>query len=82
MPTSVHIPKLLLEAVDRRARSLKVSRNRLIVKALEREVSGGTGWNPEFFERLRNVDDATAAAAGEMLALVRAARRSKEPPRL
>ncbi len=82
MPTSVHIPKPLLQAVDRRARALKISRNRLIVKALEREVSGGPGWSPEFFERLRDADDSTAAAVDEMLASVRAARRSKEPRRL
>jgi len=30
MPISVHIPKPLLVAVDRRARILKISRNRLI----------------------------------------------------
>ena len=82
MPTSVHIPKPLLEAVDRRARALKISRNRLIVKALERELGGGTGWSPGFFDRLRDVDDATAAAADELLAAVRAGRRSKEPRQL
>ena len=82
MPTSVHLPKPLLAAVDRRARALKMSRNRLIVKALEREVGGGPGWSPGFLERLRDVDDATATAADEMLAIVRAARRSKEPRRL
>jgi hypothetical protein len=82
MPTSVHIPKPLLDAVDRRARALKVSRNRLIVKALEREIAGRPGWSPGFFERLRDPDSATAAAADEMLAIIRANRRSKEPRRL
>ena len=82
MSTSVHIPKALLEAVDRRARALKISRNRLIVNALEREVSGGPGWSPGFFERLGEVDSVTAEAADEMLAAIRAARRSKEPRRL
>lgn len=82
MPTSVHIPKPLLEAVDRRARALKISRNRLIVKALERELGGETGWSPGFFDRLRAVDDGTAEAADELLAIVRAGRRSKAPPRL
>lgn len=82
MPTSVHLPKPLLAAVDRRARALKMSRNRLIVRALEREVGGGPGWSAGFLERLRDVDDATAAAADEMLSIVRAARRSKEPRRL
>lgn len=78
MPTSIHIPRPLLEAVDRRARALKISRNRLIVKALEREVSGGAGWSEGFFERLREVDDTTAAAADEMLAAIRSAERLTE----
>lgn len=82
MPTSVHIPAPLLEAVDRRARALKISRNRLIVKALERELAGGPSWSPEFFARMRDVDDTTATAVDELLASVRAARRSKGPRRL
>jgi hypothetical protein len=82
MATSVHIPKPLLEAVDRRARALKISRNRLILKALEREIGGGPGWSSEFFERLRDVDEATADAVDEMIDVIRAGRRSKEPRRL
>jgi hypothetical protein len=82
MPTSVHIPKPLLDAVDRRARSLKISRNRLIVKALEREVTGGQDWSPGFFDQLRDVDEGTAEAADEMAEAIRSARRSKEPRRL
>jgi hypothetical protein len=82
MPTSVHIPKPLLEAVDQRAHALRISRNRLIVKALERELAEGADWSAGFFERLAAVDAATAGAVDEMLATVRAARRSKEPRRL
>ncbi len=82
MSTSVHIPKPLLEAVDRRAKALKMSRNRLIVKALEKEISGGAGWSAEFLERLSDVDGATATAVDELLAATRASRRSKEPRQL
>jgi metal-responsive CopG/Arc/MetJ family transcriptional regulator len=82
MPTSIHIPKPLLEAVDRRARALRMSRNRLIVKALERELSEGADWSAGFFEQLSPVDEATAGAVDEMLAAVRAGRRSKAPRRL
>lgn len=39
MPTSVHIPKPLLVAIDRNARALNITRNRLIVTALEREIA-------------------------------------------
>ena len=82
MPTSVHIPKALLEAVDLRARALSVSRNHLIVRALEREMNVGKEWSPGFFEQLGEVDGATSKAADEMLAAVRSRRRSKEPQRL
>lgn len=79
MPTSVHIPKPLLDAVDRRAQALKISRNRLIVRALEREVGAGCDWSPEFIERLGTVDRRAAAATDEMLAAIRSNRRSKQP---
>ncbi|HWO22949.1 MAG TPA: hypothetical protein VNO30_29515 [Kofleriaceae bacterium] len=48
----------------------------------EREVGGKTAWSPEFFARLRDVDDATSAAVDELVSHVRAARRSKKPPQL
>ena len=82
MPTSVHIPKSLLEAVDRRAQALRISRNRLIVRALERELGGEGGWSAGFCESLATADQATAEAADEMLASIRAARTSKKAPRL
>jgi metal-responsive CopG/Arc/MetJ family transcriptional regulator len=55
MPTSVHLPAELLEAVDRRARALRISRNQLVVRALEREVQGGNDWSPGFRELLADV---------------------------
>ena len=79
MPTTVHIPAALLESVDRRARVLGVSRNRLIVRALEQAVSERSGWAPEFLERLRNVDRETSVAVDELLIAVKQARRSKRP---
>ena len=82
MGTSVHIPKPLLEAVDRRARALRVSRNQVIVRALEREMSVGGDWSPGFFEQLRDIDQTTSQAVDEMMAAIRTRRGSKEPPRL
>lgn len=82
MATSVHIPKTLLEAVDRRAQTLRISRNRLIVRALERELGGEGGWSPGFFEALAAADQGVAAAADETLATIRAGRSSKKAPRL
>ena len=82
MPTSIHIPKPLLEAVDRKAQALKMSRNRLIVRALERELTAGSDWSPGFFEQLEAIDPETAAAVDELLASVLQARRSKPPRHL
>lgn len=82
MPTSVHLPKPLLEAVDRRARALRISRNRLIVKALERELAEGSDWSPGFFEELAKVDASTNEAVDEMLKEIHRHRTSKKPPPL
>jgi predicted transcriptional regulator len=82
MPTTVHIPGDLLKSVDRRAKALGVSRNRLIVRALEQAVKERAGWAPEFLEKLRRIDPETATAVDELLADVTQARRSKRPRRL
>jgi metal-responsive CopG/Arc/MetJ family transcriptional regulator len=79
MSTTVHIPAALLKSVDRRAKALGVSRNRLVVRALEQAVSDRSGWAPEFLEKLRNVDQETATAVDQLLADVKQARRSKQP---
>ena len=82
MPTSVHIPKPLLQAVDRRARALKISRNKLIIQALEREVTAGADWPPGFFEQLGYADPELVSAVSEMSRAIAANRRSKAPVKL
>ena len=77
MPTTVHIPAALLKSVDRRAKALGVSRNRLIVRALEQAVTDRARWAPEFLERLRDVDDDTVDAVDDLQEAVKQARRSK-----
>jgi hypothetical protein len=79
MPTTVHIPDPLLKSVDRRAKALGISRNRLVVRALEQAVSVRADWSPEFLQRLRTVDRETSTAVDELLTAVTQARRSKEP---
>jgi hypothetical protein len=79
MPTSVHIPKPLLSVVDRKARALKISRNRFIVQALEHQVNQGDDWSPDFFSRLEKREPGIDAAAEEMARAIRTHRRSKKP---
>ena len=82
MPTSVHIPKSLLIAVDRRAKQLGLSRNRLIVRALERDLAEETAWSQGFFDKFAPLDDEDSKALEETLEAVRANRKSRRPLRL
>jgi predicted transcriptional regulator len=82
MATSVHIPKALLRAVDQRARALKLSRNKLIIQALEREVTAGADWPAELFDRLGEADSELVDAVDEMSKAIHAGRRSKGPAKL
>jgi predicted transcriptional regulator len=82
MATSVHIPRALLEAVDRRARALRMSRNKLIVQALEREVTAGADWPSGFFDTLAAADHELVSAVDDMEKAIRAGRKSKGPLKL
>jgi predicted transcriptional regulator len=84
VPTTIHIPDPLLERVDARAKTLGISRNRLILEALEEKVGARDVWAPELVEMLSK---AVSSAAGEeledSLAIVRRRRSSrKSPPKL
>jgi len=77
--TTVHIPKKLLEQVDARAKSLGVSRNRLVVEALRDKVGSRDAWSPELIAMLETpVDAKLRQAAEEMEAAIRAGRRSRK----
>ena len=82
MAISVHLPKPLLDAIDRRARALRISRNRLIVRALARELADGSDWSEGFFDELAGADASIARTADEMLLAIRAGRTTKALRRL
>lgn len=76
MPTSVHLPDKLLQAVDRKAKALRISRNQLVVRALQRELEDSE-WSPGFFEKLAKTDEDIGPAVDEMMNSIRKGRRSK-----
>ncbi|MFM8535858.1 MAG: YlcI/YnfO family protein [Acidimicrobiia bacterium] len=80
MPTTVHIPEKLLTALDTRAKQLGISRNRLVVQAVERELRERDKWPPGFIERLRKVTPSQKRAVDEMMTAIRNNRSSKGPP--
>lgn len=82
MATSIHLPKPLLDALDKRARRLKMSRNGLIVRAVQREIAGETEWSPGFFEQFTPLSEDDARGMTEVLASILAARTRKAPPKL
>lgn len=65
--------------VDRRARALRVSRNRFIVDALRSVLQGSSTWSPGFIEALEDVDEETQAAVDEMERGIMEHRKSKTP---
>jgi len=79
MPTSVHIPAPLLREADARAKRLGISRNKLIVDALAREVAVGADWPAGFAEELLDVTPGVAASVNELVAAVVERRKSKRP---
>jgi hypothetical protein len=83
MATSIRLPQRLLERVDARAKTLGVSRNRLLVDAIEASLSARTTWPPEFLALLDTPLDATSATTlDDTLRATRRLRRSRrKPPR-
>jgi hypothetical protein len=55
MATTVYLPQGLIDELDRRARRLGVSRNHLIMRAVQKELSD-LSWPPGFFDRFRGAD--------------------------
>ena len=84
MSTTVHLPADLLASVDRRARELDMSRNRYVVRALERALATETEWSAAFVAELAAArDDLEGRRELEGLrAAVAAARTRKGPPAL
>jgi hypothetical protein len=81
MPTSVHIPRALLDEVDRRARHLGVSRNRFIVRTLEKELAE-LSWPSGFFDHFRCTGPKLAPVIDQMQRDIAQRRTSKKAPDL
>jgi predicted transcriptional regulator len=82
MPVSVHIPRVLLETVDRRAKKLGLTRSGFVTQALQHELAAAERWPAGFIEHFRSVGPGDAAAVAEMMAAIRAGRTRKAPPKL
>ncbi|MBI5533585.1 MAG: hypothetical protein HY898_12775 [Deltaproteobacteria bacterium] len=78
MPTTVRIPRPLLDLADARAKALRISRNRLIVEALEARLQARDQWPPEFIRMLTEPSaPGVVQAAEEMNEAIHKHRRSR-----
>ena len=83
MTTTVHLPQELLERVDRRAKSLKLSRSQFVRRALDHAVAYETQWTDAFTGALRAAEHDEDGRRGVDEIMHAVARRSrKAPPRL
>lgn len=84
MATTIHIPPPLLARVDACAKALGVSRNRLILDALESTLETKREWAPELVRILRApLSSGAADELSESLAHVRRNRvNRKRAPKL
>jgi hypothetical protein len=79
MPTTVHIPERLLKRVDQRAKALGISRNRLIIDAVEAKLGTRRAWPPELIASLgQPLDEETAQAFDDSMSAVRKRRSSRK----
>jgi metal-responsive CopG/Arc/MetJ family transcriptional regulator len=60
--TTIHVPSQLLRRIDVRAKALGVSRNRLILSALESTLVPTREWSPELVAMLLEPLDARSVA--------------------
>ena len=78
VPTTIHIPEPLLNEVDERAKTLKLSRNRFIVDALRKALAEEPPWSPGFLDALRAFTPLDSEH--DVAAIVRENRRSRKNP--
>jgi hypothetical protein len=78
VPTTIHSPETLLNEVDKRAKTLKLSRNRFIVDALQKALAEAPPWSPGFLDALQTFTPLDSKH--DIAAIVRENRRSRKNP--
>jgi len=80
MTTTVHLPPDLLERVDKRARSLKLSRNQFVRRALDHLLMHETEWSDQFLSALQEAAGDEDGRRGIDDIMHAVARRSRKGP--
>lgn len=80
--TSVRLPADLLDALDRRAAALGLTRSQLIVQAVEQALEEYSTWSPKFLKAIGTPRPELEEAVNDMMEAIRARRSRKEAPDL
>ncbi len=72
MSTTVHIPQGILTALDNKAKKLHISRNKLIIKACEKEIY--REWPEEFLKKKLRPNKELKNAVDEMMNIIKSDR--------
>ncbi len=84
MATTVHLPPDLLQSVDRQAVGSGLSRNRYIIRALQKALEEETGWSRRLLDTLAEAREDTESheILDDMMRAIAARQSRKGPPEL
>lgn len=80
--TSVRLPEDLVEALDRRAEALGLTRSQLIVRAVEKAIAASEDWSPKFLDAIGSPREELSAAVDDLMEAVSSRRSRGEAPDL
>ena len=80
--TSIRLPDDLLEALDRRAELLGLSRSELIIRAVEKAIANRSEWSPKFLDAIAAPRESLDEAVDELMDAISNHRSRSEAPDL
>ena len=80
--TSVRLPDDLIEALDRRAEFLGISRSQLIIRAVEKAIADRSEWSPKFVDAISAPRRTLDVAVDELMDAISGHRSRSEAPDL
>jgi hypothetical protein len=80
--TSVRLPEELIDALDRRAAALGLTRSQLIVQAVEQALEEHSAWSPRFLKAIGTPRPELEETVDTMMDAIRALRSRNEAPGL
>jgi hypothetical protein len=72
----------LIEALDRRAELLGLSRSQLIIRAVEKAIADRSEWSPKFLDAIAAPHDTLDVAVDELMDVISSHRSRSEAPDL